>query len=316
MKKILVIFSLVILMGCSEFSHRRDTSQNIIFQNTIPKGEYNFNLISITYPNSYNEKLSFFQKFNETLKDLNDAQKEGINLLVDENMEKDLSSLFKSGWIDNEIIGMKNAEDLTDNDLIVLKTLNIATPENAGEIQKILNKQYYLLLNLTDNKEMYNSSYLYTELDKSLLMENLLIDRTLLIENLKKLKKNFVYCNPSNTLETIDSPIFISNNLASLPQELKNPIIFKNSNEFSGFKVLKNNLLIFVGDGKELFSTEDYKLSSHLYSLTSPTELKENLILSYSVGISRFLNWKRKEWKNTDMNTSLESKFSTWEAIN
>ena len=117
-------------------------------------------------------------------------------------------------------------------------------------------------------------------------------------------------------METIDSPIFISNNLASLPQELKNPIIFKNSNEFSGFKVLKNNLLIFVGDGKELFSTEDYRLSSHLYSLNSPTELKENLILSYSVGISRFLNWKRKEWKNTDMNTSLESKFSTWEAIN
>ncbi|MBC2851472.1 hypothetical protein H5J22_08715 [Cetobacterium sp. 8H] len=313
MKKLLILFSLVGLMGCSEFSHRKDTSQNIVFQNTIPNGEYNLNLISINYPKSYNEKISFYKELNETLKNINDAQKNAINLLLDNDMENDFSSLFKSGWIDNEIIGMKNAEDLTKSELDFLNTFNIEIPENAGEIQKVLNKQYYLLLKLTDNIDMYNSSYLYTELDKNLLMENILMERTSLIENLKKLEKNFVYYKSSNI---VTKPIFIDEYSSKITETLENPIIFQNSKDFSGFKVLKNNLLIFVGDGKDTFSTENYKLFSHFYNLKSPSEMKENLILADSTGVSQFVNWKRKEWKNTNIKTSLETKFSAWEAIN
>lgn len=313
MKKLLILFSLVGLMGCSEFSHRKDASQNIIFQNAIPNGEYNLNLISINYPKSYNEKTSFYKELNETLKNINDAQKNAINLLVNSDMEHDFSSLFTSGWIDNEIIGMKNAEDLTKSELDFLNTFNIGTPENAGEIQKNLNKQYYLLLKLTDNIDMYNSTYLYTELDKNLLMENILMERTSLIENLKKIEKNFVYYKSS---DIVTKPVFIDESSSKIPETLKNPIIFQNSKDFSGFKILKNNLLIFVGDGKEVLSTENYELFSYFYNLKSPSEMKENSILSNSTGVSQFTNWKRKEWKNTNLNTSLETKFSTWEAGN
>lgn len=313
MKKLLILFSLVGLMGCSEFSHRKDASQNIIFQNAIPNGEYNLNLISINYPKSYNEKTSFYKELNETLKNTNDAQKNAINLLVNSDMEHDFSSLFTSGWIDNEIIGMKNAEDLTKSELDFLNTFNIGTPENAGEIQKNLNKQYYLLLKLTDNIDMYNSTYLYTELDKNLLMENILMERTSLIENLKKIEKNFVYYKSS---DIVTKPVFIDESSSKIPETLKNPIIFQNSKDFSGFKILKNNLLIFVGDGKEVLSTENYELFSYFYNLKSPSEIKENSILSNSTGVSQFTNWKRKEWKNTNLNTSLETKFSTWEAGN
>ena len=310
MKKIILLFSIILFIGCNEFSNRKDLSQNIVFENSIPRGTYNFNLISLDYPSSYSKKIDFYNELHTTLSSLNDAQKNAINLLIDDKINTDFSSLINIGWIDNEIIGMKIVEDLTLDDKNILNTINIATPSNAGNLQALLNKQYYILLELTNNESLYNPEYLYTELDKNILLEDIVIARKSLIENLKFLQRNFVYIS---TLNKENVPIFINNDDVNLDFYNKNPMIFEKSNIYSGFNVLPNNLVIYIGNGAKNLSTEDYKFKAEIIKLSSPNLLRNNNLYSNSVGVSRFFNWKRKEWKKRDDTSNLETKFSILE---
>ncbi|MGL5279935.1 MAG: hypothetical protein ACRC8M_12850 [Cetobacterium sp.] len=308
MKKIILLFSLITLVGCSQFSSRKDQSQNIVFQNSVPQGKYNFTIVSLNYPQTYSDKISFYKTLNSNLSNLNDVQANGINLLISNEMDQDFSSLLNTGWFDKEILGMKIVEDLTNDDINYLNKITVATPENAGNLQKLLNKQYYLLLQLTDNEYMYNSEFLYTELDKSLLMESILLNRKSLIDNLNKIKKNFIYSIHS---DVTNAPIYLSTNDINLNNFPNNPVIFEKSTENSGFKVLSNNLIIFVGNGKNIYSTEDYNFTANIVTPKSLDELKN--ISRDSTGVSRILKWKRKEWRKNSTNENLEKKFSTWE---
>lgn len=308
MKKIILLFSLITLVGCSQFSSRKDQSQNIVFQNSIPQGKYNFTIVSLNYPQNYNDKISFFKALDSNLSSLNDAQINGINLLISNEMNQDFSSILNSGWFDKEIIGMKVIEDLTKNDIDYLNKISVATPENAGNLQKLLNKQYYLLLQLTDNESIYNSEFLYTELDKTLLMETILLNRKSLIDNLNKIKKNFIYSLPNNL---VDTPLYLPTDDINLNNFSDNPIIFEKSAINSGFRVLSDNLLIYVGNGKNVYSTEDYTFTANLAVIDSLGELKN--ISKNSSGVSRIIKWNRKEWRKTLNNETLEKKFSTWE---
>jgi hypothetical protein len=308
MKKIILLFSLITLVGCSEFSNRKDQSQNIVFQNAIPQGKYDFKIISLPYPNTYSKKISFYNEFNKNIYQLNENQKNKINLLISEEMNKDFSSLLTTGWFDKEVIGMKVVEDLNSQEIEYLNTLNIPTPTNAGNLQELLNKQYYLLLHLTNNSEMYNPEFLYTELDKSLLMEEVLLDRKTLIENLNKLKKNFVY---ESSIKQNNSPIYITNPNFNVNNFSENPVLFLKSNTDSGFEVLSKNLIIFVGNGKELHSNEDYQFLSNIVALNSLDEIKS--ASKDSSQVSSLLTWKRKQWKTKISHESLENQFSTWE---
>lgn len=308
MKKIILLFSLITLVGCSQFSSRKDQSQNIVFQNSIPQGKYGFTIVSLNYPQNYNEKILFFKQLNSNLEDLNDIQINGLNILVSNEMNQDFVSILNTGWFDKEIIGMKVVEDLTREDIDYLNTLAIITPENAGNLQKLLNRQYYLLLQLTDSENMYNSEYLYTELDKSILMETVLLNRKSLIENLSRIKKNFIYFA---TDERPNVPLYSPTTDLNLNKFSSNPVIFEKSSTESGFKVFSNNLILYVGNGKKLNSTEDYELTAKIVTPISLDELKD--ISRNSMGVSKILKWKRKEWQKNITDETLEKKFSTWE---
>ena len=308
MKKIILLFSLITLVGCSQFSSRKDQSQNIVFQNSVPQGKYNFTIISLNYPQNYSDKISFYKTLDSNLSNLNDVQMNGINLLISNEMNQDFSSLLNTGWFDKEILGMKVVEDLTNNDINYLNKITVATPENAGNLQKLLNKQYYLLLQLTDNEYMYNSEFLYTELDKSLLMESILLNRKSLIDNLNKIKKNFVY---SIHNDIANAPLYSSIENINLKNFPNNPVIFEKSVNNSGFKVLSDNLIIFVGNGKNIYSTENYDFTANIVTPNSLDELRN--ISKDSTGVSRILKWKRKEWRKNSTNENLEKKFSAWE---
>lgn len=308
MKKFILFFSLITLVGCSQFTNRKDQSQNIVFNSSIPQGKYNFTLVSLNYPQDYNNKIDFYKNLNKSLSELTSVQKNNLNILITENMYNDISSLLNTGWFDKEIIGMKVVEDLNRTDIDYLNAINISTPTNAGQLQELLNKQYYLLLKLIDSENMYNSEFLYTELDKSLLMENILLDRKSLIENIKNIQKNFVYDSNTNMKNV---PIYLNSNFSNINKFSSNPVIFENSNKASGFKVFSKNLVIFIGDNNELYSNKDYEFTSTIVSPSSLNNLKE--ISKNSTGVSKIINWKRKEWKKTINNETLESKFSTWE---
>ena len=308
MKKFILLFSLITLVGCSQFTNRKDQSQNITFNSSIPQGKYNFTLVSLNYPQDYSNKIEFYKNLNNSLSELTSVQKNNLNILITENMHNDISSLLNTGWFDKEVTGMKVVEDLNKADINYLDTINISTPTNAGELQALLNKQYYLLLKLTDSENMYNPEFLYTELDKSLLMENILLDRKSLIENIKNIRKNFVY---DSTINMKNVPIYLNSKSSNINEFSSNPVIFENSNKVSGFKVFSKNLVIFIGDNNELYSNKDYEFTSTVVSLTSLNNLKE--ISKNSTGVSKIINWKRKEWKKTTNNETLESKFSTWE---
>lgn len=308
MKKFILFFSLITLVGCSQFTNRKDQSQNIVFNSSIPQGKYNFTLVSLNYPQDYNNKIDFYKNLNKSLSELTSVQKNNLNILITENMYNDISSLLNTGWFDKEIIGMKVVEDLNRTDIDYLNAINISTPTNAGQLQELLNKQYYLLLKLIDSENMYNSEFLYTELDKSLLMENILLDRKSLIENIKNIQKNFVY---DSNINMKNVPIYLNSNFSNINKFSSNPVIFENSNKASGFKVFSKNLVIFIGDNNELYSNKDYEFTSTIVSPSSLNNLKE--ISKNSTGVSKIINWKRKEWKKTINNETLESKFSTWE---
>ncbi|MGL5981902.1 MAG: hypothetical protein ACRCZR_01125 [Cetobacterium sp.] len=307
MKKLFLLFSLITLIGCSQFSNRKDLSQKISFQKNIPVGKYDFKIISFDYPNNYNDKINFYNNLNDNLTKLNDIQKNSLNLLINSEFEKELNSLLDKGWIDKEILGMKIVEDLNDDEISILNNLNISTPSEAGENQKLLNRQYFILLELTQNENMYNSEFLYTELDKSLLMQDILLNRQSTIDNLNKIKQNFVYSENNNSEDRV---IFIKNSNTSL-NSLKNKIIFIESNSQSGFKVLQNSLALFVGNNENVLFNDDYNFTSNLVKLNSFDELKE--VIRNSTPVSNLNNWKRNESKNNIEAKPLYNKFSDWE---
>lgn len=308
MKKFILFFSLIIFVGCAQFSNRKDQSQNIVFSSHIPQGKYNFTLLSLNYPKNYNDKINFYKNLDNSLSELTIVQKNNINFLITKDMQNDFLSLLANGWIDKEIIGMKIVEDINTDDINYLNSINIPTPTNAGNLQIFLNKQYFLLLQLTNSENMYNPEFLYTELDKSLLMENILLNRKSLIDNIKSIQKNFVY---DSDIQLNNTPIYLNTNTKNIANFPNNPVIFKKSNNISGFEVLTNNIVIFIGDTTKILSNKDYEFTSNIISLLSLDNLKD--ITKNSTGVSKIIDWKRKEWKNVSNHQSLESKFSTWE---
>ncbi|MGL5203804.1 hypothetical protein [Cetobacterium sp.] len=309
MKKIILLFSLITLVGCSQFSARKDHSQHITFKSSIPEGKHNFNLVSLEYPSNYNEKINFFKNLNTSLENLNSVQKNSFNLLITEDMNIDFNDLFNTGWLDKEILGMKIVEDLNPDEKNYLNSFNINVPTEAGEIQKLLNRQYFLLLKLTDNEALYNSEFLYTELDKSLLMEDILLNRKSLIENINSIKKNFVYFDSIGKNKKI---IFIPNVTANINNLDDKSVIFQNSNTNSGFVVLPNSLVLFVGNNKKHLSTDDYEFTSNIVTPTSLDDLKK--LLANSNSVSNLASWERTKKIENNSTESLENRFSTWEA--
>lgn len=304
MKKLLILLCLFNLIGCSNFSPRKDLSSNITFKN-LSEGEHHFTLIDIKYPKTYKEKIKFYKELNSTFNRINDAQKTAINLIVSSDMKKDIDSLFETGWIDKEILAMKNANDLSEADIAYLNSFKISTPTDAGVSQMILNKQYYLLLSLLDSQNMYNSNYLYTELDKIQLMESILLERNELIKNLEKLKNNFVYLDEYKNFATF-SPNGKYSNIS--------PIIFIKTNEFSGFKVLKDNILISTEKSGKLNKTTHYSLDSKVIYLNTPSELSNSKLISDSEGVSKLLIWNRITPKKRQAPSfNLENKFQSLE---
>lgn len=300
MKKLLILLCLYNLIGCSNFSPRKDLSSNITFKN-LSEGEHHFTLISIKYPKTYKDKIKFYKELNSTLIKINDAQKTAINLIISPDMKKDIDSLFESGWIDKEILAMKNSNDLSEKDIAYLNSFKVATPIDAGISQMILNKQYYLLLSLLDSQNMYNSNYLYTELDKIQLMESILLERNELIKNLEKLKNNFVYLDEYKNFATF-SPNGKYSNIS--------PIIFIKTNKFSGFEVLKNNILISTEKFGKFSKSTHYSLDSKVVYLNTPSELSNSKLISNSEGVSKLLIWNRvMPKKKIPSSFNLENKF-------
>lgn len=308
MKKILLLISLLSFMGCGEFSPRKDLSSNIIFTSSIPQGKYNFNLISFKYPNSYLEKIEFYKELNQGLSSMNSADLSMINLLIPSNMEEDLNHIINKGWLDQEILAMKNAGDLTKEDIANLDSLDIKTPTDSGNIQKYLNEQYFLLLKLTKNENLYLPNYSYTELDKITIMEKTLLKRNSLRENLKKIQHNFVYTELNSDLH-LKNAIYATKNYF----QYTNPVVFTPSNEFSGFKVNKDNLVLFTGNGETLLDTKNYEFISQIIKLNSPLEIKSIIRKNNSSPVSEILSWTRKESNKRTKNISMEESFSKWE---
>lgn len=308
MKKFLLFVSLLSFMGCGEFSSRKDLSSNITFTSSIPQGKYNFNLISFEYPNSYLDKIKFYEDLNESLSTMNSADLSMINLLIPSSMEEDLNHIINKGWLDQEILAMKNAGDLIREDIANLNSLNIKTPNTGGNIQKYLNEQYFLLLKLTKNENLYLPNYPYTELDKITIMEKTLLKRNSLRENLKKIQHNFVYTELNSDLH-LKNAIYTTKNYS----QYINPVVFTPSNEFSGFKVNKNNLVLFTGNGETLLDTKNYEFISQIIKLNSPLEIKSIIRKNNSSPVSEILSWTRKKSNKRTKNISMEENFSKWE---
>lgn len=304
MKKILLLIPFTLIVGCSNFSPRKDLSKNITFENSIiKKGEYNFTLISLNYPGNYSDKVKFFNTLNDTLVNLDPYRKSNLNLIISPDLEKDINALLETGWIGKESLVMKNAADLDKTEKIFLDSLNIKTPENSGNIQKYLNLQYYFLLKLNNSENLYNSNVLYTEYDKSLFAENLIIKRKNLIDNLKSIKKNFVY-ESKNKFNTQDI-IFTQND-----SNLSNPVIFVDSNKFSGFTLDNDSLIVSTNSNHEFLSTKNYIFTSQIANLTSPNEIIHYSFKKNSIGVSNLNIWERIVKENSrDENISLENNF-------
>ncbi len=201
-------------------------------------------------------------------------------------------------------------DDLSKEDIQFLNKLNVPLSNELTNIQKLLNMQYYLLLSITGNKDLYNSNFSYTEFDKTLILENLILERENLINSLNKIRKNFVY---QDFIDKSNVPIYINSENLDLKNIENYPIVFLKSDDNSGFKVLEKTLILYVGNGKNNFKTLNYQFLSNILTPNNLLELKE--VINSSTGVYNILSWKRNEINKHTNNVTLEEKFLKLEGI-
>lgn len=265
MKKIIYfLICLLLFTSCNNIVLRKDESERVSFNNSLTKGNYDIYIYEVVYPETQNEKLVFMNNFENLLKSKNKSENK-ISFILPKNLYDDVISTINDGGIGDENSFIKSASSINNLDKINInkKTRGIKVPEDTGDIQKYLNKQYYSLLKLLNRENEYNSNSYYTEFDKKKLSDEFLSKR----KNLKKIllqnKDNFlIKLNNLKDLKNYRNDlIYLTNcNYSSLKNFLENeptsisPLILINSDFYTGYTACKNSVILFNGYGREEMS--------------------------------------------------------------
>lgn len=263
MKKLFYfLLCLFLFTACDNIVLRKDKSERITFNETLPNGEYSIYMYEIKYPEKQKDKIAFMTKFENFLENGVEGYKRDINFILSKDLYEDVESVLADEGIGNERIFFKSASFINEEDkkIIDRETKSVKTPMDGGEIQKYLNKQYYHILSLVGRENEYRENFFYTEYDKRKITSEYINRR----ENLKKVlsekKKDFlVLAESRDELKNYEDDMVYLNEYDSRLEKsilegkeiLKSPVTVIKSDKYKGYVLNGNNLVFFDGSGKE-----------------------------------------------------------------
>lgn len=263
MKKLFYfLLCLFLFTACDNIVLRKDKSERITFNETLPNGEYSIYMYEIKYPEKQKDKIAFMTKFENFLENGVEGYKRDINFILPKALYEDVESVLADEGIGNERIFFKSASFINEEDkkIIDRETKSVKTPMDGGEIQKYLNKQYYHILSLVGRENEYRENFFYTEYDKRKITSEYINRR----ENLKKIlsekKKDFlVLAESRDELKNYEDDMVYLNEYDSRLEKsilegkeiLKSPVTVIKSDKYKGYVLNGNNLVFFDGSGKE-----------------------------------------------------------------
>ena len=266
MKKLFYfLLCLFLFTACDNIVLRKDKSERITFNETLPNGEYSIYMYEIKYPEKQKDKIAFMTKFENFLENGVEGYKRDINFILPKALYEDVESVLADEGIGNERIFFKSASFINEEDkkIIDRETKSVKTPMDGGEIQKYLNKQYYHILSLVGRENEYRENFFYIEYDKRKITSEYINRR----ENLKKVlsekKKDFlVLAENKDELKNYEDDMVYLNEYDSRLEKsilegkeiLKSPVTVIKSDKYKGYVLNGNNLVFFDGNGKEEFN--------------------------------------------------------------
>ena len=266
MKKLFYfLLCLFLFTACDNIVLRKDKSERITFNETLPNGEYSIYMYEIKYPEKQKDKIAFMTKFENFLENGVEGYKRDINFILPKALYEDVESVLADEGIGNERIFFKSASFINEEDkkIIDRETKSVKTPMDGGEIQKYLNKQYYHILSLVGRENEYRESFFYTEYDKRKITSEYISRRKNLKKILSEKKKDFlVLAESKDELKNYEDDLVYLNEYDSGLEKsvlegkeiLKSPVTVIKSNKYKGYVLNGNNLVFFDGNGKEEFN--------------------------------------------------------------
>lgn len=263
MKKLFYfLLCLFLFTACDNIVLRKDKSERVTFNETLPNGEYSLYMYEVKYPEKQEEKIAFMSEFENFLENGVEGYERDINFILPKALYEDVESILADEGIGDERAFFKSASfiDEEDKKIIDRETKSVKTPMDGGEIQKYLNKQYYHILSLAGRENEYRENFFYTEYDKRKITSEYINKRENLKKFLSEKKKNFLVLaeNTGDLKNYEDDMVYLNEYDSRLEKSvlegkeiLKSPVTVIKSNKYKGYVLNGNNLVFFDCNGKE-----------------------------------------------------------------
>lgn len=284
----------------------------------LPKGVHEIPLYRIVYPTDLEGKQEFFKEFNVLLKKYYLKDKK-VNFLINELLYKDLNSLETTSLLAEEKVYDKAASTLNSEEMnFLIENHGSRIEKYRGSTQEYLNIQIHYLLNYLGKSDSFNRDRLYSEREKSELIDEVKEMRRENVELLKSLKlqfileinnpyskkidelywdnREFTLKNSSNfdkQLNNYSLPIYIKGiqdtDVKALVKEeykINNQIIFIENKLYEGYKNSGSSYIFLVGGSNKIKSYEDYEFKVVVtdIELENMINLKDNVVLTEILG--------------------------------
>lgn len=321
MKKVIyVLIVLVLFTACTRdiVLRKNEVLKASYNEKTLPKGVHEVPLYRIIYPFNLEEKQEFFKEFNVLLKKYYLKDKK-INFLINESFYADLKSLETISLLEEEKIYDKAASTLSDTEMkFLLESYGDRIDKYEGSTQEYLNIQINYLLNYLGKVENFDKNKLYSEREKSELVDELKETRRENVQLLKDIdlqfvlelnnpyaqkteelywdNREFTLKNSSNfdkKLNNYSIPIYIKgikdDDVKALVKEeykINNKIVFIENNLYEGYKNLGSSYIFLIGGSSKIKSYEDYEFNVVVtdIELKNMINLKDNIVLTEILG--------------------------------
>ncbi|MBP6407235.1 MAG: hypothetical protein KA277_03895 [Fusobacteriaceae bacterium] len=321
MKKVIyVLIVLVLFTACTRdiVLRKNEVLKASYNEKTLPKGVHEVPLYRIIYPFNLEEKQEFFKEFNVLLKKYYLKDKK-INFLINESFYADLKSLETISLLEEEKIYDKAASTLSDTEMkFLLESYGDRIDKYEGSTQEYLNIQINYLLNYLGKVENFDKNKLYSEREKSELVDELKETRRENVQLLKDIdlqfvlelnnpyaqkteelywdNREFTLKNSSNfdkKLNNYTIPIYIKgikdDDVKALVKEeykINNKIVFIENNLYEGYKNLGSSYIFLIGGSSKIKSYEDYEFNVVVtdIELKNMINLKDNIVLTEILG--------------------------------
>ena len=321
MKKVIyLLLFLVLFTACTRdiVLRKNEVLKASYNEKNLPKGTHEIPLYRIIYPTSLEGKQEFFKEFNILLKKYYLKDKK-INLLINESFYADLKSLEMTSLLEEEKIYDKAASTLSSEEMtFLLENYGNRIEKYKGSTQEYLNIQVNYLLNYLGKVESFDKNKLYSEREKSELVDEIKETRR---ENVQLLKdvdlqfvlelnnpyaqkmdelywdnREFTLKNSSNfdkKLNNYSVPIYIKGirdeDVKALVKEeykINNKIVFIENGLYEGYKNLGNSYIFLIGGSNKIKSYEDYEFNVVVtdIKLENMINLKDNIVLTEILG--------------------------------